>query len=95
MSRAPRRVGRPLLVVEDHQVLALEDEERFGRVAMTMERRAETRRFVLGLQHRQVAGRVAAVRQDDGLEGAQVKQASLIRKNDESSVHAPQLRVRD
>ena len=43
-----------LLILEEHQVLALEDEERLRRVTMTMERRAEARGLVLGLQHREL-----------------------------------------
>ncbi len=84
-----------LLVVEEHQILALENEERLGRVPMTMERRAEPRRLILGLQHGQVARRLVAVCEHDGLEVAQVQQSALVRKNDESSVHVPELQVRE
>ena len=82
-----------LFVVEEHQVLALEDEEGLGRVTMAMKRRAEARRLILSLQHGQVARRVAAGCEHDGLEVAQVQEAALARKNDESSVHVPELRV--
>lgn len=80
-----------LLAVEEHQILTLEDEERFGRVTMTMERRAETRRLILGLQHDQGTGSLIAVCEHDGLEVAQIQQAALVRQNDESSAQCPRV----
>lgn len=79
-----------LLVSEEHQVLAFEDEECFCRVPMTMERRAEARGLVLGLHHGQVARRLIAVCEHDGLKVAQIQQATVVRKNDESRVHVPE-----
>ncbi len=57
-----------LFVIDEHQVLAFKDEERFRRVTMTMKRWPETRGFTLGLQHRELARRLVTGGENNSLE---------------------------
>jgi hypothetical protein len=58
-----------------------------------MERRAETRRLILGQQHGQGDRRLIGVCDHDGLDVAQIQQTALVRKDDESSVLDPECLV--
>jgi hypothetical protein len=56
-----------LFVIDEHQVLAFKDEERFRRVTMTMERWPEARGLTLGLQHRELARRLVTGGENNSL----------------------------
>jgi hypothetical protein len=77
-----------LLILDEHQVRALEHEKRLGCITMEVERRTELRRFTLRLNQAELTARLSRCGQDLGVEIAQIEVPALAGRDDECLAHA-------